>query len=400
MSLAATPKPELKAPIIAGFVASVSGSAATFGIAIAGLLAMGATREQTFTAIFVLLFGYGLLSTALSYRYKMPISIVWSTPGAAFLAASVGLGLEFEQAVGGFLLSGVLLTITGFWPALARLVQRIPTAIASAMLAGILFTFVITTVRASVDYPLLVLPFVLVWFLLNRISPVWATPIAIVLAFGLINAQVGTSWLDSASLFPNFELVIPSFELVPMFSIGIPLYLITMASQNLPGIAIMKGFGYTVPVRAVIGSTGIATVVASFFGGFGMNLAAITAAINANEQAAMDPSRRWLASFVGGLVYWLFAIGAGFFAAFVLAVPTELLLAVVGIALLPSFVSAIGVSLEDKEHRLPAVITFVVGAAGISVFGIGGAFWALVAGMLVLGWQRLPLAKLSRGRSS
>jgi benzoate membrane transport protein len=397
MSFAATAKPELKAPIIAGFVASVSGSAATFGIAIAGLLAMGATREQTFTAIFVLLFGYGLLSTALSYRYKMPISIVWSTPGAAFLAASVGLGLEFEQAVGGFLLSGVLLTITGFWPALARLVQRIPSAIASAMLAGILFTFVITTVRASVDYPLLVLPFVLVWFLLNRISPVWATPIAIVLAFGLINAQVGTGWLDSASLFPNFELVIPSFELVPMFSIGIPLYLITMASQNLPGIAIMKGFGYTVPVRAVIGSTGIATVVASFFGGFGMNLAAITAAINANEQAAKDTSRRWLASFVGGLVYWLFAIGAGFFAAFVLAVPTELLLAVVGIALLPSFVSAIGVSLEDKEHRLPAVITFVVGAAGISLFGIGGAFWALVAGMLVLGWQRLPLSRLSRG---
>ena len=397
MSSAATRKPELKAPIIAGFVASVSGSAATFGIAIAGLLAMGATREQTSTAIFVLLFGYGLLSTVLSYRYKMPISIVWSTPGAAFLAASAGLGLEFEQAVGGFLVSGVLLTVTGFWPALARLVQRIPAAIASAMLAGILFTFVISTVRASVDYPLLVLPFVLVWFLLNRISPVWATPIAIVLAFGLINAQVGTSWLEGASLFPSFDVVMPAFELVPMFSIGIPLYLITMASQNLPGTAIMKGFGYIVPVRAVIGSTGIATVVASFFGGFGMNLAAITAAINANEQAAKDPARRWVASFAGGLVYWLFAIGAGFFAAFVLAVPAELLLAVVGIALLPSFVSAIGGSLESKEHRLPAAITFVVGAAGISVFGIGGAFWALVAGMLVLAWQRLPLPTLGRG---
>ena len=397
MSSAATRKPELKAPIIAGFVASVSGSAATFGIAIAGLLAMGATREQTSTAIFVLLFGYGLLSTVLSYRYKMPISIVWSTPGAAFLAASAGLGLEFEQAIGGFFLSGVLLTITGFWPALARLVQRIPAAIASAMLAGILFTFVISTVRASVDYPLLVLPFVLVWFLLNRISPVWATPIAIVLAFGLINAQVGTSWLEGASLFPSFDVVIPDFELVPMFSIGIPLYLITMASQNLPGTAIMKGFGYILPVRAVLGSTGIATVVASFFGGFGMNLAAITAAINANEQAAKDPARRWVASFAGGLVYWLFAIGAGFFAAFVLAVPTELLLAVVGIALLPSFVSAIGVSLEDKELRLPAAITFVVGAAGISVFGIGGAFWALVAGMLALGWLRLPLPRLGRG---
>jgi benzoate membrane transport protein len=391
MSPTASKKPELKAPIIAGFVASISGSAATFGIAIAGLVAMGATREQTFTALFVLLIGYGLLSTALSYRYKMPISIVWSTPGAAFLAASAGLGLEFEQAVGGFLLSGVLLTITGFWPALSKLVQRIPASIASAMLAGILFTFVITTVKASVDYPLLVLPFVLVWFVLNRISPVWATPIAIVLAFGLINAQVGTGWLENASLFPSFDIVIPSFELVPMFSIGIPLYLITMASQNLPGIAIMKGFGYKVPVRAVIGSTGLATVVASFFGGFGMNLAAITAAINANEQAAKDPKRRWVASFVGGLVYWLFAIGAGFFAAFVLAVPSELLLAVVGLALLPSFISAIGISLEEPKTRLPASITFIVGAAGISVIGIGGAFWALVAGMLVLAWQNTPL---------
>jgi benzoate membrane transport protein len=396
MSKAPKPTQELKAPIIAGFVASVSGSAATFGIAIAGLLAMGATRDQTFTAIFVLLIGYGLLSTVLSYRYKMPISIVWSTPGAAFLAASAGLGLEFEQAVGGFLLSGILLTITGFWPPLSKLVQKIPSTIASAMLAGILFVFVITTVQASVSYPLIVLPFVVLWFFLNRIAPVWATPIAIVLAFGLMSADVGTGWLDTVSLFPRFDLVIPAFELIPMISIGIPLYLITMASQNLPGIAIMKGFGYKVPVRAVIGSTGLATVAASFFGGFGMNLAAITAAINANEQAAKDPSHRWLASFVGGLVYWLFAIGAGVFAAFVLAVPSDLLLAVVGIALLPSFISAIGTSLEDKDSRLPAAITFIVGAAGISVFGIGGAFWALVAGMLVLAWQRFPISKRDR----
>ena len=396
MSRVQSSKPELKAPIIAGFVASVSGSAATFGIAIAGLVAMGATRDQTFTALFVLLFGYGLLSTLLSYRYKMPISIVWSTPGAAFLAASAGLGLEFDQAVGGFLLSGFLLTVTGLWPALSRLVQKIPASIASAMLAGILFVFVVTTVRAAVDYPILVIPFVLVWFVLNRIATVWATPVAIVLAFVLVNADLGWDWLEGARLFPSFEIVSPAFDLIPILSIGIPLYLITMASQNLPGIAIMKGFGYKVPVRAVITSTGLATMFASFFGGFGMNLAAITAAINANEQAAKDPARRWVASFVGGLVYWLFAIGAGVFAAFVLAVPSELLLAVVGLALLPSYISAIGASLEDKSTRLPAVITFVVGAAGISVFGIGGAFWALVAGMLVLLWERTPLARANR----
>jgi len=397
MSPVQSSKPELKAPIIAGFVASISGSAATFGIAIAGLVAMGANRDQTFTALFVLLIGYGLLSTVLSYRYKMPISIVWSTPGAAFLAASAGLGLEFDQAVGGFLLSGVLLTVTGLWPALSRLVQKIPASIASAMLAGILFVFVINTVRAAVDYPLLVIPFVLVWFVLNRIATVWATPVAIVLAFGLVNADLGWDWLDSARLLPNFDIVIPALDLIPILSIGIPLYLITMASQNLPGIAIMKGFGYKVPVRPVITSTGVATMLASFFGGFGMNLAAITAAINANEQAAKDPSRRWLASFVGGLVYWLFAIGAGLFAAFVLAVPSELLLAVVGLALLPSFITSIGASLEDRSTRLPAAITFIVGAAGISIFGIGGAFWALVAGMLVLFWDKVPLARSDRG---
>ena len=397
MSRVQSSKPEYKAPIIAGFVASISGSAATFGIAIAGLVAMGATRDQTFTALFVLLIGYGLLSTVLSYRYKMPISIVWSTPGAAFLAASAGLGLEFDQAVGGFLLSGFLLTVTGLWPALSNLVQKIPASIASAMLAGVLFVFVITTVKAAVDYPILVIPFVLVWFFLNRIATVWATPVAIVLAFLLVNADLGWGWLEGARVFPNFEIVTPAFDLIPVLSVGIPLYLITMASQNLPGIAIMKGFGYKLPVRVVITSSGVATMIASFFGGFGMNLAAITAAINANEQAAKDPARRWLASFVGGFVYWLFAIGAGFFAAFVLAVPSELLLAVVGLALLPSFISAIGTSLEDRVTRLPAAITFVVGAAGISVVGIGGAFWALVAGMLVLFWDRVPLVRANRG---
>jgi benzoate membrane transport protein len=387
---------EYRAPIIAGFVASVSGSAATFGIAIAGLIAVGASADQTFTAIFVLLIAYGLLSTFLSYRYKMPISIVWSTPGAAFLAASAGLGLEFNQAVGGFLLSGVLLTLTGFWPFLSKLVTSIPSTIANAMLAGVLFTFVISTVVAAVDYTALVLPVVVIWLVLYRLAPVWASPVAILIAFGLIGFGLEPSWLEGVRFLPNFEIVVPAFDLVAMVSIGIPLYLITMASQNVPGIAIMKSFGYIVPVRATIGSTGIATILSSFLGGFGMNLAAITAALNANEHAAKDPSRRWFASFAGGLVYLLFALGAGLFSAFVLEVPRELLLAVVGLALLPSFISSIGTSLEDKSTRLPAAITFLVGAAGISAFGIGGAFWALIAGLLVLGWQNLPLTKQDR----
>lgn len=396
MTQAKSQEKELKAPILAGFVASTSGSLATFGIAIAGLVAMGATRDQTFTALFVSLIGYGVLSMALSLRYKMPISIVWSTPGAAFLAASVGLGLSFEQAVSGFLLSGFLIAITGLWPALTRLVTKIPSTIASAMLAGVLFVFVISTVKAAVHYPLLVIPVILLWLILNRLATVWATPISIMLAFVLVNLDLNPGWLSGQSLFPKFELITPAFDLIPMLSIGVPLYLITMASQNLPGIAVMKSLGFQVPVRTVLVSTGIASMITSFFGTFGLNLAAITAAINANEHAAKDPSRRWLASFVGGFVYWLFAIGAGVFSAFVLAVPSELLLAVVGLALLPSFISSIGASVEDKETRLPAVITFLVGAAGITIFGIGGAFWALVSGIVVLAWQRVPLSKVNR----
>ena len=390
------PALEYRAPILAGFVASISGSAATFGIAIAGLVAVGATPDQTFTAIFILLIGYGLLSTVLSYRYKMPISIVWSTPGAAFLAASAGLGLDFRQAVGGFLLSGILLTLTGFWPFLSKLVTSIPTTIANAMLAGVLFTFVISTVVAAVDYTLLVLPVVVIWLVLYRVATVWASPVSILIAFVLIGFGLDPAWIDGISFLPSFGIVTPEFDLVAMISIGIPLYLITMASQNVPGIAIMKSFGYVVPVRATLGSTGVATILASFFGGFGMNLAAITAALNANEHAAKDPARRWFASFAGGLVYLLFALGAGLFSAYVLEVPRELLLAVVGLALLPSFISSIGTSLEDKATRLPAAITFLVGAAGISAFGIGGAFWALVAGLLVLGWQNLPLTRADR----
>lgn len=344
---------------------------------------MGASSAQIATALFVMLVGYGVLSIGLSVHLKIPVSIVWSTPGAAFLATSAGLGLSFEQAVGAFIFSSLLIVLTGAWPALGKLVGKIPPQISAAMLAGVIFPFVASTVTASVSYPLLVLPVVLTWLLVSRLLPLWASPIAIALGFLLIGFSPEAADYSLGSFWPELEIVVPVLDLGATMAIGVPLYLVTMASQNLPGLAIMSSLGFPLPTRKIFLSTGIGSALSGFFGGFGLNLAAITAALNADGGAAKDPSRRWIAASWGGVVYILFALFAAPFAAFVLAVPTNLLLALAGIALINTFAGAIKTAVSEDATRLPGIVTFVIGAAGITVLGIGGAFWALVVGILV-----------------
>jgi len=384
-------------PDLAGFVASITGSIATFGIALAGLAAMGASPEQSATAIAVGLAGYGVLSIGLSVWLKMPVSVVWSTPGAAFLASSAVLGVQFDEAVAAFLLSGLLLTITGLWPALGALVAKIPAAISSAMLAGVIFPFVLAVVLAGVGFPELMLPVIVLWLLLNRWLKVWASAISIAVGFVIIALSPQVGELPPLRLLPEFAIVTPNFDLTVVIAIGVPLYLITMASQNLPGIAIMNALGYRLPIARVLTATGIGSMLTAPFGVFGLNLAAITAALNADEGAAKDPNRRWRAAASGGAVYIVSALFAAPFAAFVLAVPTELFLALAGLALLPTFAGSLSTALTQVEVRLPAAITFIIGAAGITIFGVGGAFWALVFGVLV--WLLGPRAKSDRDAS-
>jgi len=370
-------------PYLAGTVASTTGLIASFGIVIAGLSAMGATESQVATAIAIMLLGYGLLSIGLSVWLKKPISIVWSTPGAAFLATSSGLGVSFETAVGAFIFSSVLLLLTGAWPALSRLIAKIPPQISAALLAGVIFPFVAATVRSSVDFPLLILPVIVIWLVLNRFVPLWASPVAIVIGFALIARSEEVKNFELLSFWPKFEIASPVFDLAVMVAIGVPLYLITMASQNLPGLAIMGGLGYRLPTSKIFVATGFGSVLTALFGGFGLNLAAITAALNADEGAGKDPSKRWIAAAWGGVVYLVFALFTSVCAAFVLAVPRELLLALAGIALINTFASSVRTAVSEDQTRLAGIVTFVIGAAGISVFGIGGAFWALVSGLIV-----------------
>jgi benzoate membrane transport protein len=374
-----------KAPILAGSVASITGTAASAGLVLTALRELGASESQTASAIFVLIAMYGLLSIGLSWRFKMPISIVWSTPGAALLISSGALGLPFSSAVGAFIFAGVLLLLTGLWPALGRLVSSIPRPIASAMLAGVIFNFCIAPFKSAAEFPWIVLPAILVWLILYKFATVWATPAAMVIIFTLTAIDLGIT-VNPAEILPTVEFVSPTFDITAIVSIGIPLYLVTMASQNIPGIAIMKSFGYEVPFKPVMAATGVAAVVAGFFGGFSMNLAAITAALNANDHAHKDPARRWLSSVYGGYVYLLIALFTGATVAFVLQAPRDLVLAAAGIALLGTIISALSTAVEVVELRLPAMVTFLVTASGLSAFGVGSAFWALIAGLIVWGW--------------
>ena len=372
----------MRAPLLAGFVASITGTAASIGIVLAALTGLGATPGQTASCVLVMLIGYGSLSMILSWRYKMPISIVWSTPGAAMLVAAGSLKLGFATATGGFLIAGLLLTLTGLWPALGRLVSKIPKPIASAMLAGVIFSFCIAPFESLPSYPWIIIPVLAVWILLYRFLPIWASPVSIVLAFALIAVTVNIPNFD-LNLTPHVEFVMPQFNLAGLFSIALPLYSVTMAGQNIPGLAIMKSYGYEVPFRATLISTGAVTVAGSFFGGLACNLAAITAALNANEHAHKDPQKRWIASFSGGVLYLLLALVAAPAVSFVVAVPRVLILAAAGVALFPTIVSAFTSATEEPKLRLAAIITFLVGASGIAVAGVGAAFWALLAGVLV-----------------
>jgi benzoate membrane transport protein len=381
---------DLKAPIIAGTVASITGTAATTAIFLSAFVAIGATKEQTVSMVAIMLVFYGALSILLSWRFKMPLSVVWSTPGAALLAGSSVSGIGFNNAMGGILVCGFLLALTGLWPKLGEIVSAIPKSIASAMLAGVIFSFCVAPFAASAEYPALVLPVIAVWLLLYWLAPLWASPVAIVLAFTLIGLNQGLS-VSAADWLVTVNLVQPSFSLGSVFTIAIPLYLVAMASQNIPGIAIMNSYGFKVPFRASLTTTGLGTVVASFLGGFVMNLAAITAALNANEQAHKDPAKRWIASVSGGVVYWIFAVFTGVAVAFVYQTPRDLLLAASGLALLPTIVNAFNVMVEKASERLPAVITFLIASSGIAFFSVGAAFWAILIGLLVI--QLLKLKK-------
>jgi benzoate membrane transport protein len=375
-------------PISAGVVAGVTGFASGFPLLIAGLHNVGASDEQAASGLLMLCLIPGVITIVLSLVTRIPISVVWSTPAAALVLASAGTD-DYASAVGAFLLCGLLLVVTGLWPWLARTVTRIPKPIASAMLAGILFPICLAPVTASFELPWLALPIVLTWLVLLKFAPRWAVPGAVVVTVIVVAVSSSGADLSEARILPALAPVLPGFDPAIVIGLGIPIYLVTMAGQNVPGFAVLRTFGFEhPPARAIFLSTGAGNLLAAPFGGIALNLAAMTAAMVAGPDAHPDRDRRWIAGVTGGATLAVLGLLSGIATVLVVVSPPVLITTVAGLALLGALITAVTTALEEPAHRIVAILTFLVAVSGVSIAGIGSAFWALLVGGVVMLWMR------------
>ncbi|MDX2156882.1 MAG: benzoate/H(+) symporter BenE family transporter [Hyphomicrobiaceae bacterium] len=373
--------------ITAAVVAALVGIAGALAVVLEAAKALGATPAETTSWVTALCLSMALTSGFLSLRHRMPIITAWSTPGAAVIAATAGT-MQLDAAVGGFLLAGALLTATGLVKPLETAVRRLPVGVAAGMLAGVLIRFVLQMVEAVPEAPLLVLPLVAVFAVARLRSPGAAMLLVIIAGLSLATGLgLVLSWppLTLSSL----TVVTPRFDAAALVGLGVPLYLVTMASQNLPGAAVLKASGYEPPLRSSLLVTGFASMLIAPLGAHPINLAAITAAICTGPDAHPDPAKRWWTGIAYLAVYTgLAAAGASLVALFAV-LPAALVKVIAGLGLIGALTGALGSAVAEERHRFAAVVTFAVTASGITVLGVGAAFWGLVAGLAVLGLDRL-----------
>ena len=372
--------------VLAGVVTAVVGFSSSFAVVIAGLRAVGADASQAASGLLAVSVTMGLGCIIFALAYKRPITIAWSTPGAALLASSVAPQGGFAVAVGAFIVTGILLAITGFVPALAAAVRRIPNSVANAMLAGVLLTLCVAPFRDLQTSPIPIGAMIGVWAIAAILIPRWAVPAALVVV--IIETIASGGLASGAPILPALVWVSPAFTPQAILALALPLYLVTMTSQNIPGVTVMKSFGYEVPLRPALAYTGAATSLGAFFGGHAINLSAIAAALAAGEEAGKDRNRRWIAALTCGIGYVLFGLTSQLVVAAAQAAPPGLFAGLAGVALLGSLAGAASQALENQAERLPAITTLAVAASGVQVFGIGSAFWALVIGGLLTALSR------------
>lgn len=380
-------------PVGAGIVTALVGFTSSFAVVLAGLTAMGATSAQAASGLLAVCVTQAVGMIVLSRRYRMPITLAWSTPGAALLASTGAVSGGWAAAVGAFAVAGGLIVLTGFWQRLGALIAAIPVEIAQAMLAGVLLPMCLAPVKALPVSPAVVVPVIATWLVLQRFAPRWSVLAAFaVAAVGAgVDIAVTHRRMDLSALVPRVEWTVPHWNWQAVIGVAVPLYIVTMAAQNIPGTAVMKTFGYQVPWRAAMTITGLGTVLGAPAGGHAINLAAISAALSAAPSAHPDPRRRWIAAFTAGCLYLVLALASGALVMLVAAAPKGVLETVAGLALIATLAGALTAALTPAAHRSAAALTFLVAASGIALLGVGAAFWALVAGLLAR-WF-LPPAK-------
>jgi benzoate membrane transport protein len=369
--------------VIAGFVAVLVGFTSSAVIVFQAAQTLHASAAEIASWMCALGLGMGLTSIVLSMRFRVPVLTAWSTPGAAMLITSAA-GVSMGEAVGAFLVSAALITLSGFSGWFERMIGRIPISIASGMLAGVLLRFGLDAFAAMRSQFALVFPMFCAYLICRRLLPRYAIVVTLLLGIVLAATQ-GLLRVDDVRLevaTPVFT--VPEFSWQALVGVALPLYVVTMASQNVPGVAVIRASGYQVPISPLIGWTGAANLLLAPFGGFALNLAAITAAICMGREAHEDPARRYVAAIAAGAFYLLIGLFGATVGSLFLAFPKELILAIAGLALLGTIGSGLAAALGNESEREPALLTFLVTASGIALAGIGSAFWGLLVGLSAL----------------
>lgn len=369
----------------AGFVAVLVGFTSSVAIVFQAAQAFQATPAQITSWMWALGLGMGLCSAIPSLILKKPVMVAWSTPGAAVLAtAGLAGGFSMAEAVGAFIVCAALITLAGATGWFERVMNRIPMALASALLAGVLARFGLQAFTAAQTALPLVLLMLASYVIARRLLPRYAVPATLVagVTFAAFKGQMAWSAVSFSLAVPVFTA--PQFSVSALVSLALPLFVVTMASQNLPGVAVMRATGYDMPVSRLITMTGLATLVLAPFGAFALNFSAITAAICMGPEAHEDPGKRYTAAVSCGAIYTVLGLYGAVVTGLLTAFPKELVAAIAGLALLGSIGNGLAVAVKDESHREAALITFLVTLSGVVIAGVGSAFWGVVAGSLTL----------------
>lgn len=371
--------------VSAGFVAVLVGFTSSVAIVFQAAQSFHATPGEMASWMWALGLGMGLCSLLPSLWLRKPVMIAWSTPGAAVLAAAGATGrFDMAQAVGAFLVCAALITLVGVTGWFERVMNRIPTEIAAGLLAGVLAKFGMDAFSAAQTALPLVLVMLGVYLVARSVAPRYA--VVAMLCAGVAYAAIGgqMQWSAVTWTLASPQFTVPRFDWSATMGLALPLFVVTMASQNLPGVAVIRTSGYQLPISRLITLTGVATLVLAPFGAFALNFSAITAAICMGPQAHADPARRYTAAASCGALYVLIGVFGAVVTGLLTAFPRELVVAIAGLALLGSIGAGLASALREETHREAALITFLVTLSGVVIAGIGSAFWGVVAGSIAL----------------
>lgn len=378
--------------LVAGFIATLISYAGPLVIIFQAAKAAGLPEAVLSSWVWAISIGSGVLGIVLSLRFRVPLVIAWSAPGSALLVALLP-GVSLDQAVGAYLVANGLILLVGLWGIFDRIVGKLPAAISAAMLAGILFSFGTGLFRSMADKPLLVGAMFCAYLLGKRLLPRYAVLAVLLVGCGMAlgSGDINPSALVIGLATPHW--ITPAFSFSALLNVALPLVVVALTGQFVPGIAVLRNDGYRTPASPILASSGLVGVLLAPFGCHGLNLAAITAAICTGREAHADPAKRYVAGVMGGVFYLLLGIFGATLVSLFSAFPPALIAALAGLALFGAIGSALSNAMGVPEDREAALITFLVTASGMSLFGLSAAFWGLIFGLLAHGLLRMSVRR-------